>query len=114
MMTDHISLRKASGVWVVRAGGAVIGESRNAVELTEGAQVPVIYFPRSDIAMVFLETSPIVSHCPYKGDAEYFSISVPGETLKNAAWSYPTPPEALSGIAGHLAFYPDKVAVEQI
>jgi uncharacterized protein (DUF427 family) len=113
-MTDHIKLRKANGVWVIRAGGAVLGESRDAVELVEGEMPPVIYFPRTDIAMVFLEHSPTTGYCPYKGPAELFSISVPGGTLFDAAWSYPAPPEALSRIAGYIAFYTDRVAIEQI
>ena len=50
-MVDHIKIRKAAGTWVVRAGGAVLAESHDALELTEGEMTPVIYFPRGDIAM---------------------------------------------------------------
>ncbi len=74
-MSDHIKTRTAPGTWVIRAGGAVIGESDRAVELTEGSHDPVIYFPRDDIAMAFLEPSDRTSHCPHKGDASYFSIA---------------------------------------
>ena len=35
-MSDHIKIAPASGTWVVRAGGAVIGETKDALELTEG------------------------------------------------------------------------------
>ena len=47
-MSDHITTRSATGTWSVRAGGAVIGESKNAIELIEGDLPPVIYFPKSD------------------------------------------------------------------
>ena len=47
-MSDHITTRPATGTWSVRAGGAVIGESKNAIELIEGDLPPVIYFPKSD------------------------------------------------------------------
>ena len=53
-MPDHITIRPATGTWVVRAGGAVLGESIQALEMTEGDYPPVIYFPRTDIAMAFL------------------------------------------------------------
>ena len=53
-MADHITIRKAPGTWTVRAGGAVLGESDNALELSEGDYPFVIYFPRGDIAMAFL------------------------------------------------------------
>lgn len=113
-MTDHIRLRKAPGTWVLRAADAVLGESTNAIELTEGSYPPVIYFPREDIATVFLEPSPSKTHCPYKGDAAYFSIITPAGTIKDAGWSYLNPPESLTAIAGHLAFYIDRVTVEQV
>ncbi|MEQ9257844.1 MAG: DUF427 domain-containing protein [Roseovarius sp.] len=113
-MTD-IRVRKAEGTWTVRAGGAILGESRNALELTEGDYPYVIYFPREDIAMAFLDESDHRTHCPHKGDASYFDIVTKSTTLKNAAWSYETPKEGLERIKGHLAFYAtDDVAVERI
>ncbi len=113
-MADHIKIHKADGTWVVRAGGAVLGESTNALELTEGSYPPVIYFPREDIAMAFLDTSDHTSHCPHKGNATHYSIVTKSTTIANAAWSYENPKEGVARIAGHLAFYPDKVTVEQI
>ena len=113
-MTSHITIRKAAGTWVVRAGGAVLGESKNALELTEGDYPPVIYFPREDIGMAFLDASEQTSHCPFKGDAVYFSIVTKSNVIKNAAWSYENPTEAAAEIAGHLAFYPNLVAVEKL
>jgi uncharacterized protein (DUF427 family) len=56
-MAEHIRIRRADGTWVVRAGGAVLGESTNALELSESGYPPVIYFPRGDVAMAFLEAS---------------------------------------------------------
>ena len=50
-MADHIKTRIAPGTWVVRAAGAVLGETQRAVELSEGSYEPVIYFPREDLAM---------------------------------------------------------------
>ena len=114
-MAEHIKTRKADGKWVVRAGGAVIGESSDAVELTEGDHPFVIYFPRGDIAMAFLESSSSSSHCPHKGDASYFSIQTKSHLIKDAAWSYEDPKPPHDAIKGHLAFYAsDLVAVEQI
>lgn len=114
-MADHITIRKAPGKWVVRAGGAIIGESSSALELTEGSYPPVIYFPRGDIGMAFLERTETTSHCPHKGDATYFSITTTGgEELSDAAWSYEKPKDGVAGIRDHLAFYTDRVAVEQL
>lgn len=113
-MADHITIRKAPGTWVVRAGGAVLGETNNALELTEGDYPPVIYFPREDLAMAFLEPSDTVSVCPFKGEAKYFSIQTKSVLIEDAAWTYDAPKEGVSRIAGHVAFYDQKAAVEQL
>ena len=113
-MADHITIRPAGGTWVVRAGGAVLGESSDALELIEGDMAPVIYFPRSDIAMAFLDESDTTSHCPRKGDARYFTIVAKSGPIQDAVWSYENPSDAVSPITDYLAFYTSKVAVEQV
>lgn len=113
-MADHITIRPAEGQWVIRAGGAVLGESDAALELTEGSYPPVIYFPRADIAMEFLERSATTSTCPHKGVASYYSIVEQNGTIRDAIWSYETPLPAVAAIAGYLGFYTNKVAVEQV
>lgn len=114
-MTGHIKIRKASGTWSVRAGGAVLGESSDALELTEGDYPPVIYFPRKDIAMAFLDPSDKTSHCPHKGDARYFNVVTKNRMMENVVWSYEDPKEAAEDVRDHLAFYrSDEIAVEQL
>ena len=114
-MASHITIKKASGTWTVRAGGAVLAESDAALELREGDYPPVIYFPREDIAMAFLDRTEKSTHCPHKGDASYYSIVTRSTTLENAAWSYEAPYEAVARIKDHLAFYTgENVTVEEI
>ena len=113
-MPDTITVTPAEGTWVVRAGGAVIGESARALELRERSLTPVIYFPREDVAMAFLETSAKVTHCPHKGDAGYYSIVTESATLRDAVWTYAEPKPDLPEIAGHLAFDPSQVTVERV
>ncbi len=113
-MSDQITIRPAEGVWVVRAGGAVIGESKSALELQERGHAPVIYFPRANIAMALLEQSQTASVCQFKGAATYYSIMAKSGPIVDAAWSYENPAAGMEAIAGHLAFYPDKVAVEEV
>ncbi|MFT6452527.1 MAG: hypothetical protein ACJA06_002029 [Halocynthiibacter sp.] len=113
-MANLIKLRQAEGNWVVRAGGAILGETSRAIELVEGDYPAVIYFPRADIAMPFLEPSKTTSHCPHKGDATYFSIQTKSVLIEDAAWSYEAPLKDVAQIAGHIAFYGNKVAVERV
>ena len=113
-MAEHITINKAAGTWVVRAGGAVIGESKDALELHEGSYPAVIYFPRGDIAMAFMDASDKVTTCPHKGQASYFSIQAKSGPLPDAVWSYETPIDAVDRIAGHLAFDTSRVTVERV
>lgn len=113
-MSDYIKIHKANTKWVVRAGGAVLGESTDALELIEGDYKPVIYFPRADIAMAFLDPAPQSSHCPHKGDASYYSIQTKSTVLENAAWSYEAPLDGVAQIKGYLAFNPALVTVEEL
>lgn len=112
-MTTSLRIHKTEGTWSIRAGGAVLGESSAALELTEGARTPVLYFPRDDIAMAFLEPSKHTTVCPNKGTASYFSIVLRSKTLKNAAWSFDTPTDAARRLSGYLAFDPEHVTVEE-
>lgn len=114
-MADHIEISQAAGTWSVRAGGAVLGETSKALELREGDYAPVIYFPRGDIAMAFLDASDKVTNCPHKGDARYYSVVTKSRVLQDAVWSYENPHEGVAAIKDHLAFYPiEEITVEQI
>ena len=115
MPTKTITVTAAEGTWVVRTGGAVIGESANALMLEEEGLPYVIYFPRDDIEMAFLDPSDKVTTCPWKGEATHYSIVAKSGTLENMAWSYENPKEDVARIKDHLAFYVgDRLTVEQL
>ena len=103
---SHIVTRRAGKRLRVTAKGETIADSRDAIELKEGGYPPVYYFPRRDVRMEKLARSPHATHCPFKGDASYYSI-VGGPD--NAAWSYERPYDEMLDIQGLLAFYPSKV-----
>ncbi|KJC34968.1 DUF427 domain-containing protein [Bradyrhizobium sp. LTSP857] len=98
----------------VTAGDIVIAESAKALTLKEAKYPAVQYVPREDANMALLERTERTTHCPYKGDASYYSIKADGKTLDNAIWTYETPYPAMTEISGHLAFYPDKVKIEEV
>jgi uncharacterized protein (DUF427 family) len=110
-MASHITITPIAGPVTVKAGGTPIGTSTRALELKEGSYPPVVYVPRADIDMGKLEKTTRSTTCPHKGAASYFSIRSEGGTLDNAVWSYETPKPDMQAIAGHLAFYPDRVTV---
>lgn len=93
----------------VTVAGQTIADSDRALQLKEASYPAVVYVPREDARMDLLSRSEHRTHCPYKGDASYYSIPAGGARSVNAVWTYETPYEAVSAIAGHLAFYPDRV-----
>lgn len=98
----------------VSLDGVVIADSTNALTLKEANYPAVNYLPRKDANMELLARTERVTHCPYKGDANYFSIVADGKRVENAIWTYETPFPAMTEISGHLAFYPDKVKIEEV
>ena len=97
----------------VRFGGQIIADTAKALTLKEASYPPVYYIPRADTDMSLLQATERSTHCPYKGDASYFSIAAGGETADNAAWSYQQPFPAMAEIKDYLAFYPNKVTFEE-
>ncbi|KQM82312.1 DUF427 domain-containing protein [Agromyces sp. Leaf222] len=87
--------------------GTVIAESDDTV-VVEGNH----YFPRESIVDAHFASSENRSVCPWKGTASYFHVDVDGSRNPNAAWFYPTPHEAASEIAGHVAFWRGVEVVE--
>ncbi len=112
---DHpITIEKNPHRVRVVLGGFIVAETTNALTLQEATLPPVHYIPREDVAMDLLDRTDHSTHCPYKGDASYFNVMAGGIERENAVWSYEEPYPAVSRIAGHVAFYPNKVdAIEE-
>ena len=95
--------------------GAKLAESTRATRLLEVGKTlydPVVYLPRQDL-IAELEKQDNTTHCPLKGDATYFTYRQAGEVCPNLAWSYEAPLDFAQDIGGLIAFYSDKVVVEE-
>jgi uncharacterized protein (DUF427 family) len=93
----------------VMLGGFIVAETTKSLTLQEASYPAVHYIPREDVRMDLLDPTDHRTHCPYKGDASYFTVNGGGLVRENAAWSYEEPAEAVGRIAGHVAFYPNQV-----
>lgn len=106
---EHRIETTRAGVRVrVTFNGEVIADSKDAITLEETGYDPVYYLPRTDVKMERLSRTTRRTHCPFKGDASYFTLSS-GRTAENAVWSYEQPYDEVSVIKDRLAFYPDRV-----
>jgi uncharacterized protein (DUF427 family) len=109
---DHpITIEPTTERVVVRVGDHVVADSETALTLCEGGYAPVQYLPIGDVDTTLIEPSDTTTYCPYKGDATYYSVSLPAATIKDAIWTYVAPYDAVSEIAGHVAFYDGKEGV---
>lgn len=92
--------------------GHEIADSANALILTEAGHDPVVYFPREDVATMSMRSTDHVTHCPFKGDATYYTIYRDRQIAENAAWSYDDPIEGADMLRGRIAFYPEHVDIQ--
>jgi uncharacterized protein (DUF427 family) len=112
---DHpITIQPATKRWRACFQGHVIADTNDALVLWEAEYPQVVYFPREDVAMEYLARTDRHTHCPYKGDAAYYTLMMDGKFADNAVWTYEEPADAVSAIAGRLAFYTDQVDVYEV
>jgi len=102
----HITTQPAGVRVRVMLKGEALADSRDALALKEGSYPLVYYIPRKDVKMDRLARTSHSTHCPFKGDASYFSLKGGAE---NAVWSYEQPYDEMAAIKDYLAFYPNKV-----
>ena len=109
---DHpITIEPIAGRVCVVWRGRTIGQSTRALELKEAGYKPVAYIPREDVDMRLLTRTGRVTTCPFKGEANYYSIRDEEAHSDNAVWTYEHPKGDVGEIAGRLAFYPNHVEV---
>lgn len=90
-------------------GGETVVDSRHAKLLHEQGLLPIYYFPQEEVRMDLLVPSEKHTHCPYKGEASYWSVHSGGQVAEDAAWGYPEPLEDAPPLAGYIAFYWDRM-----
>jgi uncharacterized protein (DUF427 family) len=106
----RVDVRRSERPVRIEVGGEVVAETTRAGLLCETNLPMRFYLPREDVR-VPLEPSSFRSHCPYKGDAVYFSVEAGGQRLEDVAWSYEHPYPGLQAVAGYVAFWDHRVDV---
>jgi len=108
---DHpITVTPSTNHIVVRAGDRVVADTTRSLTLQESTYPAAHYIPLEDVDQTAIERTDTSTYCPYKGDASYYTITGDQE-LTDAIWTYEQPYPAVKEIAGHVAFYPNKVTI---
>lgn len=110
----RIDLSPWRGVGRVRLGELLLGESDACLLVQESDHQAQLYFPESSIAWEHFEPTDHHTTCPFKGEADYWTLTAADPPLENVGWSYRTPFDEVAGLAGYVAFYGDRLAVELV
>lgn len=106
-----IEVTPVSDQVVVRIKDTVVAASSRPVVLTETGCPPRYYLPPADVNTDLLRSSTTTSHCPFKGNAVYWSVNTGDGLAEDVVWSYPEPFSRVEQIAGLLAFWAEKPGV---
>jgi uncharacterized protein (DUF427 family) len=103
-----VTTEPASAHIVVRVDGAIVADTTDALVLHETGIRDRYYIPDADVRRDLLSPTSTSSHCPYKGDASYWNVTVDGTVHPDVVWGYLTPLEVVAEIAGHVCFYDER------
>jgi uncharacterized protein (DUF427 family) len=111
--TDHpIAITPTRGRVRVRVNGETVADTGAALSLKEATLPVVQYIPFGDVVQERLTRTDTSTYCPYKGEANYYSVTTAaGDTIDDVIWTYEQPYPAVAAIAGHVAFYPTKADI---
>ena len=109
----RVAVLKESRRVRVTIAGIVVADSTDALRLEEAGHEPVHYLPEKDVRLDLLRPTAHKTHCPYKGDAAYWSLDVgsgdESRSVENAVWAYPKPYDEMAQLVGYYAFYRSRV-----
>ncbi|TDC49137.1 DUF427 domain-containing protein [Actinomadura sp. KC345] len=88
-----------------RFGGETVLDTARGRFLHETGLLPVLYVPEEDVRTDLLEKTDHTTHCPFKGDAAYWTVRVGDRAAENAVWAYPEPMPESEWLRGFMAFY---------
>ncbi len=89
--------------------GETVAESDRVLVMHETGYAPVTYVPREDVRMDLMRRTERHTHCPFKGDASYWTIEAGSKRVENAAWSYEDPFEEAEIVKEYIAFDWDRI-----
>jgi len=93
----------------VEKDGTWIADSSRAIVLHEARLPPIFYIPMEDVRPEYLAKTETQTHCPFKGNASYWSLQVGGHITEDAMWSYEDPYADGESLRGYVAFDNSKI-----
>ena len=94
----------------VTIDGETVAETDRPVLLDETG-LPTRYYLRPEDVSVELRPTSFATHCPFKGDASYWSVALGDQVHDGIAWSYESPIAGAEGITGLVCFFPERADI---
>ena len=107
-----IDLVPWSGRGRAQFGGVVVAESDACLIVKESDHSDQLYFPINDVTWEHFTETDLHTVCPFKGEADYWSLSVDDTIEENVAWTYQRPLDEVAGLEGYVGFYTARVQLE--
>jgi uncharacterized protein (DUF427 family)/acyl-CoA thioesterase len=106
---DLVPFRGTARAW---HDDLLIAESNSALRVLEKDHVERLYFPESDVRFDLFEANDHHSVCPFKGEADYWTLTATDPAQEDVIWAYPTPLDEVAGLKGHVGVYHERLRVE--
>ncbi|HXA34291.1 MAG TPA: DUF427 domain-containing protein [Acidimicrobiales bacterium] len=106
---DLVPFRGTARAW---HDDLLIAESTSALRVLETDHVERLYFPESDVRFDLFEANDHHSICPFKGEADYWTLTAADPAQEDVIWAYPTPLDEVAGLKGHVGVYHERLRVE--
>src|SRR3979411_2396127 len=108
-LIELVPLEATARVW---HGDTLLAESRGCLRLEEPDHVDRLYFPEGDVHWEHFTESAAHTVCPFKGQADYWTLTAAEPEEKNVVWTYRDPFDEVAGIKGYVAFYQERLRIE--
>jgi acyl-CoA thioesterase II len=105
---DLVPVPATARVW---HGDVLVAESDACLRLEEIDHVDRLYFPEADVRWELFEATDHHSVCPFKGEADYWTLSGAEPPYENVVWTYRQPFPEVAGIEGYVAFYHERLRI---
>ena len=105
----RVDLEVSTRLVRVTFGNEEVARSDAALLVRETAHTPVYYFRQADVRMDLMALTDYSTHCPFKGDASYWTIQAGDKVAEDAVWSYRDPYDEVARLKDHVAFFWNKM-----
>jgi uncharacterized protein (DUF427 family)/acyl-CoA thioesterase len=93
-------------------GDLLLAESAECLRVEETDHTDRLYFPEAAVHWDLFRPTDHHSICPFKGEADYWTLTASDPPEENVVWTYRRPFDEVGGLEGFVCFYHERVRVE--